>query len=381
MLDGRVNLRVFSGFAQVFGPDGCPETQMPVLMAVTRGLRPRSPHARARNARQDARPPSEGMPTMTFTRVFALAIPLALISAANASAGVVPIGVIGDSVADEYAFYPSQQAARNFVEILASRGDAQNGFSFGTLTTDSRGEPRNQGYEFNWARSGARTDDIRPQVEGLARQVAAGQVNYGMAFIGTNNFRDVLLNGADPIETSRGAIGNTVAAASTLLAASPDFKLALANVPDITLLPEARAALKADPSLSPQFEQVRTLIDSYNDNLAFQFANNPRVALVDANALLDTLAQGPTIGGITLDPINSGPELSNLFVDPIHPGTVAQSLLADAYVSALGLTPAPTPEPEPTPNPTPIPLPAAVWAALAGAPFVLAGVRRMRRTR
>jgi phospholipase/lecithinase/hemolysin len=303
-----------------------------------------------------------------------LALFLALLAfSPPAFAGTVSIGVIGDSVADEYQFYPSQQAAQNFVEILSARSNTTTTYDFGSFTTTTRSQPRNQGYEFNWAAPDARTDDMRPQVEGLAVQIGSGHVKYGMAFIGTNNFRDVLYNGADPVETSRGGIGNTAAAVSTLLAASPDFRIALANVPDITLFPEARTALSADPSLTPKITQVRSLIDTYNQALAFQFAHNPRVSIVDANALLNTLSTGPTISGITLDPVNPGPDLSNLFVDPTHPGTIAQSLLADAFLAALDLTPGPTP------TPTPIPLPAAVWAALAGVPVVIAGVRRTRR--
>lgn len=321
----------------------------------------------------------------TLVRALVSAFVLAPVFAERlAVAGTVSIGVIGDSVADEYQFYSSQAPAQNFVEILSARSNPSSTvYDFGAFTTESRGEPRNQGYEFDWGRAGARTDALRPQVEGLAEQIASGRVKYGMAFVGTNNFRDVLLNGADPVETSRGGIGNTAAAVSTLLAAGPDFRLALANVPDITLLPEARAALSADPSLAPKFDQVRSLIDTYNGALAAQFARNPRVSIVDANGLLDTLSTGPTIGNVTIDPINPGPNLSNLFVDPIHPGTFAQSLLADAFVAALDLEPAPTPtpDPEPTPDPapTPIPLPAAVWAALCSMPIVLLAARRFRR--
>ena len=283
--------------------------------------------------------------------------------------------MIGDGAADEYQFSPSTQAAQNFVEILSARSSASLTYDFGTFSSTSRGEPRNQGFEFNWSQPDARTADVRPQVEGLAQQVASGNVKYGMAFIGANNFRDVLYNGADPVETSRGGIGNTAAAISTLLAAAPDFRIALANVPDVTLFPEARTALAADPSLAPKFTQVRSLIDTYNEALAFQFERNPRVSIVDAHGLLNTLSAGPTIGGITLDPVNPGPNLSNLFVDPTHPGTIAQSLLADAFVTALDIK-----SPTPNPGPTPIPLPAAVWAALAGAPVVFLAIRRGRHT-
>src|SRR3954454_21544701 len=80
------------------------------------------------------------------------------------------IGVLGDSYSDEYQFYPPHRSAgRNWVEILA----ATRGLNFGTFSTASRGEPRNQGFAYNWARSEATTDDLiaAGQHTGLAQQV------------------------------------------------------------------------------------------------------------------------------------------------------------------------------------------------------------------
>src|SRR3954469_22183694 len=85
------------------------------------------------------------------------------------------IGVLGDSYSDEYRFYPPDRAtARNWVEILAEA----RGLDFGPFSAEGRGEPRNRGYEYNWARSGATTDDLiaAGQHTGLAAQVAAGKV-------------------------------------------------------------------------------------------------------------------------------------------------------------------------------------------------------------
>src|SRR3954464_1330072 len=90
------------------------------------------------------------------------------------------IGVLGDSYSDEYQFYPPDRAtARNWVEILA----ATRGLNFGAFSRDGRGEPRNQGFEYNWARSDATTDDLirTGQHTGLAAQVAGGSV--GIVFV------------------------------------------------------------------------------------------------------------------------------------------------------------------------------------------------------
>src|SRR3954451_3109113 len=86
------------------------------------------------------------------------------------------IGVLGDSYSDEYQFYPPDRStARNWVEILAQR----RGLDFGSFTAASRGEPRNQGFAYNWARSDAETTDLiaTGQHTGLAAQVARGEVS------------------------------------------------------------------------------------------------------------------------------------------------------------------------------------------------------------
>src|SRR4051812_49132337 len=92
------------------------------------------------------------------TRVTLLTLALSLCSHAAVSAGPLGgIGVLGDSYSDEYQFYPPDRSmARNWVEILA----ATRGLDFGPFAAVSRGEPRNQGYAFNWARSDATTDDL-----------------------------------------------------------------------------------------------------------------------------------------------------------------------------------------------------------------------------
>ena len=76
---------------------------------------------------------------------------------------------MGSSTTDEYQFSPLHSAARDWVEILA----ATHGWNFGTFTTTSRGEPRNQGYEYDWGRVGATTGGLLTQGQhtGLAGQV------------------------------------------------------------------------------------------------------------------------------------------------------------------------------------------------------------------
>src|SRR3954471_23296539 len=98
-----------------------------------------------------------------------------------------PIGVLGDSYSDEYQFYPPDRAtARNWVEILSEL----RGLDFGPFSTSSRGEPRNQGVAYNWARSDATSDDMigGGQLAGLTSQVAEGKVKVVLISIGGNDF-------------------------------------------------------------------------------------------------------------------------------------------------------------------------------------------------
>src|SRR4051812_15397706 len=185
---------------------------------------------------------------MNTTRSTLLTLALFLSPHAAALAGPLGgIGVLGDSYSDEYQFYPPDRStARNWVEILATT----RGLDFGQFAPASRGEPRNQGYAFNWARSDATTDDLiaTGQHTGLAAQVARGEVGVVVLFIGGNDFINAL-KASDPVETLGKvlprALGNHRAAVETILAADPRVKLVLVTLPDIRHLPEFAGPIRA----------------------------------------------------------------------------------------------------------------------------------------
>ena len=113
--------------------------------------------------------------TTRIIRLTALAIALLTPLAPTRAGWTGGIGVLGDSYSDEYQFYPPHRStARNWVEILATT----RGLNFGRFSTQSRGEPPNRGHAFDWARSGATTEDLirAGQHTGLAAQVARGEV-------------------------------------------------------------------------------------------------------------------------------------------------------------------------------------------------------------
>src|SRR4051812_9479144 len=144
------------------------------------------------------------------------------------------IGVLGDSYSDEYQFYPPDRStARNWVEILA----ATRGLDFGAFSAAGRGEPRNQGYAYNWARSDATTADLiaAGQHTGLAAQVARGEVGLVMVYIGGNDFIHALQS-PDPLGALGGALPRALenhrAAVATILGAGGDVKVVLVTLSD-----------------------------------------------------------------------------------------------------------------------------------------------------
>src|SRR3989442_866837 len=157
-----------------------------------------------------------------------LAAASALAAAPGARAEVPGgIGVLGDSYSDEYQFYPpDRSSARNWVEILAER----RGLDFGTFATTSRGEPRNQGFAYNWARSDAETEDLiaTGQHTGLAAQVQRGEVALVVVFIGGNDFINAMKT-SDPVAAFQNvgprAEANLERAIATILKAHPNVKV------------------------------------------------------------------------------------------------------------------------------------------------------------
>lgn len=308
-------------------------------------------------------------------------------------ARAVGVGALGDSYADEYQFYPPDRStARNFVEILA----ALRGVDFGPFTTASRGEPRNQGFAFDWARSGASSSDMisAGQATGLAAQVAAGKVNDALMFVGGDDLRNAV-ESADPAaalqQTVPTLLSNVLLAANTILAAGPNARVVIANLPDVRVLPVVQLALSEGLLTQQQVDQIGQVIASYNQALAAQTASNSRIAIFDANAFSQSLFAQPTltVGGVTIDRTTPADDFHHLFLaDGIHIGTVGQGLLANGFINSLdtnfgaGITPLTGQEIVSYAaqiQSQSVPLPASAWMCLACVPLLAVVARRRPR--
>jgi hypothetical protein len=252
------------------------------------------------------------------------------------------IGVLGDSYSDEYRFYPPDRStARNWVEILVEA----RGLNFGRFTSEHRGEPRNQGYAYNWARSDATTSDLiaTGQHTGLAAQVARGEVTVAIIFIGGNDFINALAANRPPADLDRvraRATVNLQIALETILKASPRVCVLLATLPDIFDLPEFAAPVRAgkiSPAVAAAYQDA---IGGYNRGLRMTALQRKRVILLDL-ALLVQLAPRPgsetiLVCGQVLDRIHPRNHPGHVFLaDSRHVGTAVQTVMANLVIHTL----------------------------------------------
>lgn len=252
------------------------------------------------------------------------------------------IGVLGDSYSDEYQYYPpDRDQARNWVEILAQT----RGLDFGPLSLGSRGVPRHQGYAYNWACSGATTDDMIAdgQHSGLAAQVRDGSVGLVFIFIGGNDFIRALSRD-DPaqaaMEAASVAVQNVQKAITAILEASPDVKIVLATVPDIGELPEFAEPCRDGTLPRSTLRAVDAAVCRFNQEIRDRAKSDPRIAVTDlywSTRVARMLSpQHLLVGGVRVWRNGPSNEFDHLFLaDRRHIGTVAQGLMARMFIETL----------------------------------------------
>jgi phospholipase/lecithinase/hemolysin len=259
-----------------------------------------------------------------------------------AAAPIGGIGVLGDSFADEYQFYADDRAtARNFVEQLAE----DRGLNFGAFETDPavRGEPRNAGFAYNWAKDGATTADLIAQGQhtGLAAQAAAGDVNYAWVFVGGNDVLSLATSpdpAADVAALAGTLLTNGQAALAALVGAKPDLRVVIATVPRLGALPAVKGAVAGGLVEQSLVDQADAAVAQLNVQIRQIAKSEKQVALADVATLMDQLfaKKRYKVGKLTLDRETPSNDPRSLFLaDGVHAGTVGQGLLANVFVKAM----------------------------------------------
>jgi phospholipase/lecithinase/hemolysin len=263
---------------------------------------------------------------------------------------VGPIGVLGDSYSDEYQFAPMHRPnARSWVEILAQT----RGTSFGSFSSQFLGEPREKGFEFDWAHDGDTSNDmLHTQLPGLAAQVAQGRVKTVCISIGSNDFNPILKDawtGRVPPDQALALLAQEEARLESnldrtvhrLLAASPRVKIVISTLFDLSLMPWVPLSV-----MGPQGRSLITALDRatqrYNAHIASLAAGNSRIAVADVAGVLAQLSQEASspgwisYGGTAINLTNAGDDIHHVFLgDRIHFGTVTQGMIANATINAL----------------------------------------------
>lgn len=269
--------------------------------------------------------------------------------AAEGDGGAVPAGVafaiMGDSNSDEYRADDNRGGAYssvtfNWMEQLV----LHRGLNFGTWGT--WGGSRRSGFEYNWARSGARSDDLlgQGQAAGVAQQVADGLVHYVYVDIGANDFHAVngtyreiydgsMSDGAVATKVAN-MIGDIEQAVDIVLVAEP-IAVLLMTIGDAAAAPDTALAF---PDAAGR-DRVSAAIADVNEALTNFAATRPLIAIVDNNSLLVTAILGNLdengmlmVGGEFIDLIQRGnePHHGRLGDSSGHAGTVIGGVVANA---------------------------------------------------
>lgn len=254
------------------------------------------------------------------------------------------VAIIGDSFYDEYQGTDRRggdyaAVTFNLVELLARN----RGFNLGAW--GEWGEPRREGYQYNWARSGATSTTMieMGQHIGAAEQVSSGEVSFVFIGIGANDFSPYYGDNYERIYSGamsdaeldakiKAAIANVALAVNTVQQAG-------ANGVAITLFVQ----WELDPTLPTLYPdaQRRTraaaAIETVNAGLLAMAAERG-VVVVNQNDMGRSLlanfdAEGYyRIGGERIDFMHHGdePHHSRL-ADREHLGTVVSGAAANFY--------------------------------------------------
>jgi hypothetical protein len=280
------------------------------------------------------------------------------------ASGATTFGAFGDSLTDEYigqagTLGATNLPALNWVQLLVGL----RGVDFGHFEADPllRGEPQNEGYAYNWARSGATAMAPGLTISNLGQQVTtavplidSGAVDIAYVGIGSNDYflRDFIQKlpmtgpGYDQWEAD---LIDAIFAGITRLQANDDVSIILAELPLGTAGgagPEVIAAIAHTNVL------LRDRAASLNIPVVDMFAWNRDPSRVDpagnisfaggiiasgsVASLTQTVPAGTSGAGVC-DCLDRCATLAYAFIaiasDRIHPNTFLQALMANEFIA------------------------------------------------
>jgi len=247
------------------------------------------------------------------------------------------IGVVGDSLSDEYATYPYGFYERNWTMLLEHTGYGELG-DFQSF----RMYPRLYGYEYNWARAGATTSDVidEGQVLGLSLQILEHKIEVAVMLIGANDFGAVYNDIYDGTMTQveidkfmRDLKDNLKNIIEPLADTSPPIFI-VCTIPDLGDTPNHRLGSHPD---AEKREKVSILIREANLYIT-ELAEANGAEVIDTYAWFKAMVVSEEYRymGYRLQTGTGGYEPYHMFcIDTFHPGTLVQCYLANQILSTI----------------------------------------------
>jgi len=285
--------------------------------------------------------------------------------ATSARAQINALGVMGDSLSDEYFEETYGSYATNWTEqLVVYRGidigptAAEAGQPVGTW-----GTPRRTGYEYNWALSGDTSADLLSDGQdiGLAAQIVPDGITHAVLAVGANDFNpdfldyspNAYLNIYDN-SWSASQISNYVAQILTnvetaiVTVSTTGVRLVVFNILDYGKTPAVYNNFFY--TNGSKRERVSAIIRQANAGLAY-LAQKYQLPLVDAFGLQQVifgsntnLLTTLTIGNVAIhlqqsdtNPTNSPNRTAAFVADKAHPHTTIQGLFANMALEAFRL--------------------------------------------
>jgi hypothetical protein len=283
----------------------------------------------------------------------------------SAAAQIGALGVMGDSLSDEYFEEAYSTYATNWVPQLVVHRSVSAGPTAAAAGQPSGtwGSPRRTGYEFNWAFSGDTSADLlaRGQHTGLAAQVVPFGITHAVLAIGANDFNPDFIayptaayyniyNGSWSASQISNYVAQTLTNIETALATvvTTGVRMAVFNILDYGKTPAVYNNFFY--TNGTKRERVSAVMQQVNTGLA-GLAQKWQVPLVDAFGLQKTIFGANTnlqsvlsIGNVTInlqqsdtDPINNPNRTAAFVADKAHPHTNIQGLFANMALEALWL--------------------------------------------
>ena len=290
---------------------------------------------------------------------------LAFGTLASANAQIGALGVMGDSLSDEYFEETYGTYATNWVPQLVVYRSVNVGPTAVAAGQPggSWGSPRRTGYEFNWALSGDTSADLlaHGQHTGLAAQIGPDGITHAMLAIGANDFNPDFLtyptaayyniyNNAWSSSQISNYIAQTLSNIETALVTveTTGVKLVVFNILDYGKTPAVYNNFFY--TNGSKRERVSAAIQQANAGLV-NLAQKYQIPLVDAFGLQEAIFGSNTnlqqflyIGNVAInlkqsdsDPTNHPNRAAAFVADGAHPHTTIQGLFANMALEAFWL--------------------------------------------